>query len=156
MSEKDWAGRYWEKVDVRGEDECWIWVAAQAGNGYGTFRAAGRMTYAHRLAWQLANGPIPEGMCVCHKCDRPGCQNPAHLWLGTIAENQHDMAEKKRGGVARGVRNGRAKLTRRDVREIRDLYATGEHMQKTLADQFGVAKVTIWHIVHHESWAWLD
>ena len=150
----DWVDRYWEKVDVRSPDECWMWQARTNSAGYGQLALKPRTVRAHRLAWELANGPIPDGLCVLHRCDRPGCQNPAHLFLGTDADNHRDMEEK--GRIARGAKNGSAKLTREEVREIRKLYATGRHSQRTLARQFSISPAHLCDIVNKKRWAWLD
>lgn len=77
--------------------DCIEWTGAKAGNGYGTVWMAGRMAYAHRVAWEKENGPIPSGMCVLHLCDNPPCTNPAHLFLGTQRDNVADMLSKGRG-----------------------------------------------------------
>ena len=152
MDREAWAHRYWEKVDVRGKDDCWLWQASQR-NGYGQFRLNGNTAYAHRLAWELKNGPIPEGLWICHTCDTPSCCNPAHLFLGTDAENHHDM--QKKGRIARGIRHGGASLTQESVRQIRDLYAGGEYTQQELAQRFGTAQTNVSHIVLKQTWAWL-
>ena len=86
--------RFWSKVDRSGE--CWLWTAAKV-QGYGSFD--GRR--AHRVAWELAYGPIPKGVgyhgtCVLHRCDTPACVNPAHLRLGTQADNMADRDAKGR------------------------------------------------------------
>ena len=153
-----WEHRFWEKVDVRGEDECWEWQASHDRWAYGHFWLDGTMQAAHRLVWELTNGPIPQGLCVLHHCDHPGCQNPSHLFLGTIADNNRDMREKgrARSGRLRGQKNGQTKLTRQEVHMIRQLYATGKHTQALLGERFGIAQRTVSHIVRRERWAWLD
>ncbi len=117
--------RFWERVDRRGPDECWPWMGAPDKKGYGRLGRGGRSggdIFAHRLAWAIAHGPIPDGMCVCHHCDNPRCCNAeAHLFLGTIADNNLDMRQKGRasGGSRAGTRNHKAKLTEEKVRLVR-------------------------------------
>lgn len=96
-------------------DGCWEWLAGKSGgSGYGAFgmMLPGKSGYmvsvqAHRAAWMIYCGPIPEGMCVCHHCDNPGCVNPDHLFLGTRKDNTQDMIAKGRhieGARIRGER----------------------------------------------------
>lgn len=95
--------RFWSKVDQSGgADACWSWTAstktARCGMKYGDFNYKGKSTGAHRVAWELTNGQIPDGLCVLHKCDNPLCCNPAHHFLGTRTDNVNDMLAKGRGG----------------------------------------------------------
>lgn len=90
--------RFDAKVTPGAPDACWLWSPAYPQN-YGTIRrsAPERGTVrAHRLAYERANGPIPKGLLVCHRCDVPGCVNPAHLFLGTHGDNQRDRIAKGR------------------------------------------------------------
>lgn len=90
--------RFWAKVDCSGD--CWEWTAYRKPNGYGSFGIDRRTTeYAHRMAYQLSVGPIPDGLYVCHRCDNPACVRPDHLFLGTQFDNMRDGAAKGRVGV---------------------------------------------------------
>ncbi len=88
--------RFRSRVDVKGPDDCWEWTAGKIPGGYGAVwdNSIGRHRHAHRLAWELANGPIPDGLWVLHRCDNPPCCNPAHLWLGTQHDNDMDRTHK--------------------------------------------------------------
>jgi hypothetical protein len=91
--------RFWAKVDKRGPDECWPWMASFNTKGYGRFCVYDRhITRAHRVAWALHHGePVLPGTFICHSCDNRACCNPAHLWRGDNAANMLDMAQKGRG-----------------------------------------------------------
>ena len=115
--------RFWSKVDMRGPDECWDWKESltHGNTGYGRFKVASYVTlHSSRVAWSLANKREPGELIVRHKCDRPRCCNPAHLEIGTIADNSRDMVlrGRARNGCLGGVRNPRAKLTEAQVADI--------------------------------------
>lgn len=150
------AERFWDKVDRRGDDECWEWTASKIPSGYGAFRHKGKTLTASRVAWKLTNGPIPDGehygtTCVCHKCDNPACCNPGHLFLGTQQDNIADMFEKGRDNRARGIRHGMSKLTDTDVRLIKIWLGLG-YFQQEIADAFGVCQVNISSIKLGNTW----
>ena len=140
--------RFWRKV--RTSDGCWEWTAGTT-SGYGLMYIHGRPVKAHRLSWMLHNGPIPDGLFVCHHCDTPRCIRPDHLFLGTAADNCHDRDRKGRFKPLRGAANGAAKLTEQDVIEIRRLYAEGMSQRK-IARQFGVSEFPVYEIVNRKSW----
>lgn len=84
-----------------GPDDCWLWTGHinHLRGGYGQFTFRGTQQKAHRVAWSSVNGPIPSGMCICHRCDVPACCNPAHLFIGTHDDNRADMLAKGRHAV---------------------------------------------------------
>jgi len=91
--------RFWAKVE-RGEG-CWLWTASRTSTGYGQINVDHRPLKAHRVAWELTYGPIPDGLFVCHHCDVPLCCRPDHLFLGNDADNMRDCAAKGRNGMTR-------------------------------------------------------
>lgn len=151
--------RFWRYVTRASDAECWPWTGATTKRGYGMLpagdRNAGerRNNMAHRISWALAHGPIPEGMDVCHSCDNPPCVNPAHLFIGTRADNMRDCARK--GRSCKGERNGQAKITAADVRDIRRLRAQGEKLLP-LARRYGLTEGTVCNIANGKSWKELE
>lgn len=161
------AERFWGKVKKAGADECWEWQAYRTRRGYGAVRSGARAVAAHRIAYELAVGPILGGLYVCHHCDNPPCCNPAHLFLGTQKDNIGDAAKKgrlatgNRSGAythpetrhgARGNANKSSKLNVDKVRAIRTAYDAGTN-RHVLAKNYGVTWRSIELVVSGRSWA---
>ena len=157
MNERDIA-RFWSKVDRRGPDECWPWTAAARDRkGYGAFGLDGKIQKAHRVSFLIEHGRWPEP-CGLHSCDNPPCCNPRHIFEGTKADNNRDMAAKGRcahGDAhwmrvtgAFGERSVNARLTNRQALEIYKSAGT----QKRIAAQFGVTQATVHFIKSGKQW----
>ncbi len=146
-SRKPISERFWQKVEVRGPDECWPWRGKLNTYGYGELKADCKRRLAHRLLVEWANGPIPSGHVVRHKCDNPSCVNLWHLELGTQADNVADRVA--RGRCAQGERQGRAKLSWETVAGIR---ARSAESGAALAREFGVSQSTISEIRAGKRW----
>ena len=142
---------FWVKVERREPDECWEWQAYRDKRGYGHLRYDGRLHLAHRIAWSLTNGPIPEGLGVLHHCDNPSCCNPTHLYVGTAADNSADMVRRNRLRPAYGSLSVRAKMTEADVLEIRRLRAEGATVP-AIAQMYGKHHNHIANIVYRRRW----
>ena len=99
--------RFWRFVSKGSDDDCWMWTGNKLPSGYGLIGVNKRTKYAHRLSYEIAKGPIPDGLIVMHHCDNPSCVNPAHLSVGTYADNNADMMRKGRHKVVslRGERH---------------------------------------------------
>jgi len=174
---RPWLERFWASVDKTSSPHgCWLWTPKGENRGYGTFTSpqiTPRTQMAHRLAWKVLRGPIPEGGMVLHRCEAnyaPGdvtyrrCCNPEHLYLGDHAANMADRVRSGRGSqgarhntvthpelVPRGQRHGCARLTDADVMTMRARYAAGESAA-ALSEAFGVHLRTAFRVVRRERW----
>jgi hypothetical protein len=145
---KDLPTRFWQHVTPRGGDECWEWQGRR-DEGYGLIRVGGsgtRMVVAHRVSWEIHNGPIPKGKFVLHRCDNKPCCNPGHLFLGTHQDNMDDRNKKKR--QARGERHGSAKLTAKNIRAIR----RDDRKLREIAEDYNVSMNVISGIKRRATW----
>ena len=137
--------RFWDKVKKSKEiNGCWEWQGALSRLGYGHFKYQGKTAIAHRIAWQLVCGEIPNGLCVLHACDNPKCVNPNHLFLGTMKDNTQDMMNKQRHAY---------KITGGDAAIIRCRYAEGGITHREIAEEYGLARAHVSAIIKGLHWA---
>lgn len=132
---------------------CWLWLGAVRDGGYGGIKINRRVVRAHRVALEVFTGtPVPDNLCVCHRCDVPACINPDHLFVGTASDNMRDMWSKGRGILRPefkpGVKNGNARLTDDVVLAIRAAHGT----LRQISDRFGVPSSTIYNVRSRRHW----
>jgi hypothetical protein len=133
--------KFWLYVDRREDGECWEWTGFKDKDGYGKIRVGKRNVAAHRIAWELTHGPIPDGQLVRHKeCNNPGCVNPTHLRLGDHLQNMRDRVEANH--YATGERHHAAKLSDDEAQAVRS--ATGTYKQ--IADMFRISESQVGNI----------
>jgi hypothetical protein len=154
---------FWRRVNKNGpaqphmESNCWEWTGStNKKSGYGdlqtTESGVKRPEYAHRYSWKMANGEIPAGMLICHRCDHRSCVRPDHLFVGTSRDNVMDAVGKGRMSVyGPGMTHHNAKLTDEQVLEIRRLYKAGVQI-KVLSLQYGIRPSNGHSIVHGKTW----
>lgn len=143
--------RFWKYTKIA--EGCWEWQSAKIcidGRCAGVLRISNRNVYASRFSWELHNGPIPDGLLVCHHCDNALCVRPDHLFLGTSADNSADMVRK--GRQTKGITHYRAKLTDAQVREIRSLQVTGYGFYSETARKYGITEATFRLVYRRKTW----
>jgi hypothetical protein len=141
--------RYWKYVEKT--DTCWLWKASLNTYGYGCFWWNKKQWQAHRVAWIIAHGHIPEKLLL-HSCDNPRCVNPDHMREGTQKDNMLDKTSRKRQAV--GERAGQAKLKEQQVLEIIEKHKNGQSME-SLGRDYGVSATAVKYIVIGRNWSHL-
>lgn len=138
--------RFWSKVSKEGPvvrpelGPCWVWTSYRDPMGYGRFNITKRQPkLAHRVAYALVVGPIPDGIHACHRCDNPACVRPEHIFLGTALDNMRDMSRKGRHGGRSGAQHSQAKITADIAGQIRAAWSQGGVTMRALGRQFGLS-----------------
>lgn len=157
--------KFLKQTRKQNDNGCILWTGSIKKNGYGSFGVMGKTVLPHRYAWELVNGPIPNGLLVCHKCDTPLCVNVEHLFLGTYNDNIQDAVKKGRiatgerhgsrthpESLRRGSQNGNATLTEKDVLSIKQKYQNGETNISKFSRDYGVSRKTIRCIINNQTW----
>lgn len=140
----DW---FWSRLEEAPGD-CRVWLGGKNEHGYGRIKRAGRQTRAHRVAYELAHGPIPEGLGVLHRCDNPPCCNPDHLYVGDQRANVQDAIERGRASpppLLRGEDHPNSKIPDAELPVILARLAAGE-TQTAIARDYGVSQGAIWKV----------
>lgn len=144
--------RFWDNVAISTQVDCWLWKGRPSTQGYGRFSFRHNAYKAHRIAYFLVNGRLNDNLLVLHTCDMRLCCNPAHLYQGDAKRNSQDALKRGRHTRMYGEQNGKAKLTEKEVRSIRNRYQKGDITQKTLAQYHGVGETAIYYICKGERW----
>jgi len=145
---QDIIDRFWSKVNIQGQDDCWNWIGAMNVQGYGVLKIKGTHHRSNRLSWIIHNDSIPDRLFVCHTCDNRACVNPRHLFLGTHRDNTDDMLSKNR--QAKGEKSGPSKLVADQVLEIRRIGSSCS--QAELSKRFNVSIMAIRRILSRKNW----
>ena len=138
---------FWKRV--KKTSSCWFWTGSKNKDGYGRMERRLPMS-SHRYSYELHFRRIPEGKILLHRCDNPSCVNPRHLLLGSHKTNAEDRRAKGRSAL--GVRNGRAKLSEKTVRELRKTYVPWKNPMNKLAEKFNVCATTVEDALKNKTW----
>lgn len=146
--------RFWERTQVPDDpNRCWLWKGATDIPGYGVLLESRTRSYrAHRVSWTIKNGPIPDSLMLCHRCDVRNCVNPDHLFLGTRRDNLDDMVKKGRQSASCGENHYLSKLTQKQVVFILNQWRRKQMSQAQLSAKFGVCQGAISRIVNGKGW----
>lgn len=152
--------RFWSKVDIRGEDECWNWTAAIDTPGYGAFNMNGKKVNSHVVAYLLTYGNVPDGMEVCHTCVKNRlCCNPHHLYAGTRHDNMMDAIHSGTAHIpsydTHGERNGHSSSTEEEVISIRVDFDNGATINQ-ICLKYNISVTKAKKIVYRQRWKYLD
>ena len=143
---KSFHERFWGRVEPITESGCMIWMGHVGHAGYGHIGINHKVKRAHRVAWEEVNGPIPEGMHLCHRCDVPCCVNPDHMFIGTHSDNMADMYKK--GRSAFGEKHGNSKVTESQVIEI----LSDSRKYNDICADYGITLGTLSAIKNRKTW----
>lgn len=143
--------KFWEKVDKKGEDECWNWKGALNKDRYGQFNYKGKPKLSHIVSYILVHGNVPKGLFILHKCNNPSCVNPKHLYIGTQADNMKQMV--KDGRSLYGEKNPNSKLNWEIVNKIRAEYVNDRNITiRKLSNKYNMPLGTIQNIIEDKTW----
>jgi hypothetical protein len=131
---------------------CWLWTGWRNKRGYGVMGFRNKPWRVNRLSWLLHKGKIPPGKEICHRCNAPSCFRPSHLFAGTHLQNMQQAFRQNRIPIKKGEKSGLAKLTDKDVIEIRRRYIPNSNCRSLLAKQFSVSDDTIYLIGTYQLW----
>lgn len=138
--------RFWEKVNKKGESECWNWLSAKNISEYGQIEYNGNTIPSHRISWMIHNGEIPKDLYVLHRCNNPKCVNPKHLYIGTQNDNMKQMVND--GRSCYGERHWCSKLNWDTVNKIREEYANDKNVTiHGLSDRYRMSTTAMTYIV---------